>query len=315
MFHSVSGVGFPGDMDVDLERIFARGQYNPMQIRIFFQTMEIAKVLKRKLPRIGGCFATALDGCFGSVDAAMRAPYDNDLTNSGVLFYSDETVMNFTREANRAGLQIEMHAIGDAAFDQAVKSLSSALKDYPREDHRHAIIHACLPTTEGLEKCAELGISIALQPSFLHWNLEPLEYIESIMGDRAYAISPLKTMADMGIVMSAGSDAPCTEPDPIFGIWAACNHYVPEESLTIEQALALHTRNAAWTTFDDKERGTLEKGKVADMVILNKNPLTMKKSKLRELSVEKTILKGREYDSGQSIPGILWRGLTRSGKI
>ena len=316
MIHTVSGVGFPRDMDVDLERTFARGQYNPLQIRVFFQTLEVKKALKRKLPRIGGCFATALDGCFGSVDAAMNKPYINDSGNSGILFYDDETVSAFTKSANRAGLQIEMHAIGDAAFDQAVHALNTALKDNPREDHRHTIIHACLPTKEGLEKCAELGIAIALQPSFIHWNLEPLEYIESIMGDRAYKLSPLRTMTDMGIKLSGGSDAPCTEPDPVFGIWAACNHYVPEESLSIQEALTMFTRNAAWTTFDEKERGSLERGKIADMAILNRNPLTMKKEDLLHLNVEALILSGNEYRPGQSMAGLLWRGIThRSRKI
>ncbi|HQO03111.1 MAG TPA: amidohydrolase [Spirochaetota bacterium] len=314
MIHTVSGVGFPRDMDVDLERTFARGQYNPLQIRVFFQTMDVKKALKRKLPRIGGCFATALDGCFGSMDAAMNQPYRNDSSNRGVLFYDDEAVTAFTKDANRAGLQIEMHAIGDASFDQAVKALGAALKDHPREDHRHTIIHACLPTKEGLEKCAELGIAIALQPSFIHWNLEPLEYIESIMGDRAYRISPLRTMTDMGIVMSGGSDGPCTEPDPVFGIWAACNHYVPEESVTVQEALTMFTRNAAWTSFDENERGSLEKGKKADMVILNRNPLAMKKENLLDLSVEKLILSGHDYIPGQSMGGLLWRGITRRSR-
>ena len=108
-----------------------------------------------------------------------------------------------------------MHAIGDAAFDQAVMAIEAALKDFPREDHRHGIIHACLPSEEGLQKCAELGIQIPLQPAFLMWDLEPLEFLESILGDRAERISPLRKMTDMGIVLSGGSDAPCTLPDPI----------------------------------------------------------------------------------------------------
>ncbi|MGV7929068.1 MAG: amidohydrolase family protein [Spirochaetota bacterium] len=70
MFHTVSGVGFPLDMDVDLERTFARGVAGPLQVRVYFQTMDVKKATRRGLPRIGGCFATALDGCFGSVDAA-----------------------------------------------------------------------------------------------------------------------------------------------------------------------------------------------------------------------------------------------------
>ncbi len=319
LVHSVTGVGFPADMDVTLESLFARGLRNPLSYRIFFQTMDTRKVLRRKLPRIGGCFATALDGCYGSVDAAMLEPYESAAglppeSARGVLYYSDERVRAFCVEANRAGLQIEMHAIGDAAFEQAVFAIEAALADFPREDHRHTIIHACLPTRKGLETCARLGIHIALQPAFLQWDQEPLEYIESIMGKRAYDISPLRAMTDMGIVLAGGSDAPCTVPDPIEGIWAACNHYVPGQSLTVQEALNLYTRNAARVSFDERERGSLEAGKLADMVILNGNPLATKPAELRSLKVESLLLSGKPYLAGQRKGSVMLRGLASPGR-
>jgi predicted amidohydrolase YtcJ len=319
LVHSVTGVGFPADMDVSLESLFARGLRNPLQYRVFFQTMDVAKARKRGLPRIGGCFATALDGCYGSVDAAMLRPYEAAAglapeAARGVLYYPDDRVRAFCRDANRAGLQIEMHAIGDAAFEQAVGAIEAALADFPREDHRHTVIHACLPTARGLEACARHGIQIALQPSFLHWDQEPLEYVESIMGKRANGISPLRTMADMGIVMAGGSDAPCTVPDPVEGIWAACNHYVAGQSLGIQEALDLYTRNAARICFDEKERGSLEAGKVADMVILDRNPLSMKAADLRSLKVESLLLGGKPWVAGQGRGSVILRGLAGGGK-
>ena len=321
LVHSVSGIGFPADMDVTLESIFARGLKNPLAYRVFFQTMDVGKVLKRKLPRIGGCFATALDGCFGCTDAAMLEPYEAAVglppeSARGVLYYPDEKVAAFCKEANRKGLQIEVHAIGDAAFDQAVSAIAAALSDFPREDHRHTIIHACLPTARGLETCAKLGIHIALQPAFLQWRLEPLEYIESIMGRRAFDISPLRTMADMGIELSGGSDGPCTVPNPIEGIWAACNHYVPGQSLSIQEALNLYTRNAARGTFDEKELGSLEPGKLANMVVLDRNPLATAPASLRSLKVERLLLGGEPYKPGQGRLNLLARALLNgSGRI
>ena len=315
MMHTVSGVGFPLDLDVTLETILGKGLDSGFQTRLFFQTMNLDKIRKRKLPRVGGCFATALDGCFGSEDAALRQPYANRPQNRGILFHSDEEVIQFAKRANREGLQIEMHAIGDAAFDQAVMAIEAALKDFPRQDHRHGIIHACLPTEEGLQKCADLGIQIPLQPAFLMWDLEPVDLLHSILGDRAERISPLRKMIDMGIVLSGGSDAPCTLPDPIAGIHAACNHYVPEQSLTIPEALKLFTCNAAWTTFDEKERGSLETGKMADMVILNRNPLTMKPNELLGLKVENLLLKGEPYRKGQGMLSLLAKRLLMGGKI
>jgi len=268
---------------------------------VFFQTMDVGKVLKRKLPRIGGCFATALDGCFGSEDAALREPYKNNPSSKGILYYPQEQIDAFCIRVNRAELQIEMHAIGDAAFDQAVKGIESALKDYPRTDHRHTIIHACLPAMKGLEKCASLGIGIAAQSAFLNWNLEPDEYVESLLGARTKKILPLRTMRKLGIHVSFGSDAPCTIPDPVTWIYNACNHPVASESVSVADALRMATYEAAWTGFDDRDRGSLAEGKIADMVIMNENPLAVPVKKLMRLKVEKLILSGKPYKSGQGL--------------
>lgn len=254
LFHTASGVGFPRDLDVDLERWLAMGVRSGIQTRLFFQTMDTGKVRKRRLPRIGGCFATALDGCFGSVDAALHQPYEGT-DNRGVLYYSDEEVIDFCKRANREGLQIELHAIGDAAFDQAARALAAALKDHPREDHRHGIIHACLPTEEGIDLCAENHIQMPVQPAFLNWPQEPSSYLKAILGERESRLNPLRTLSSRGILLSGGSDAPCTTPDPILGIYNACNHPVPEESLTVREALKLFTINGYRASFDEEEGG------------------------------------------------------------
>ncbi|MFU8795105.1 MAG: amidohydrolase family protein, partial [Dethiobacteria bacterium] len=121
LLHAVEGVGYPRDMDVDLVRFMARS--SQLQVRVYFQTLDVEKVLKRKLPRIGGCFACALDGCFGVKDAALLKPYSDEPENSGVLFYSDQTVKEFVTRANREGLQIQLHCIGDAAVVQAINAI------------------------------------------------------------------------------------------------------------------------------------------------------------------------------------------------
>ena len=294
MIHTVSGVGFPLDMDVSMENWFGKGLNNGLNLRVFFQTMDVNKVKKLKLPRIGGCFATALDGCFGSEDAAMLEPYEGT-ENKGVIYYSDEKVEDFCKKANRAGLQIEMHAIGDAAFDQATKALKAALDDFQRDDHRHTIIHACLPTEEGIRICSKYKIGLAIQSAFIDWPQEPNDYLERILGERAAKLNPFKTYFEHGIVMSVGSDGPCTDPDPINWIYKICNN--GEESLPVQEALRMCTYNGYHQTFDEKERGSLETGKIADMVILSKNPYEMKPEELCNLKVEKLILGGKDYES------------------
>lgn len=272
MIHSVSGVGFPHDLDVDLERWFAAGLDNGMQMRVFMQTMDTKKAVKRKLPRIGGCFEAALDGCFGSKDAALLAPYENS-DDKGVLYYSDEQVIEFCKKSNRAGLQIAIHAIGDAAFEQAARAIKAALDEYPRENHRHAIIHACLPTEEGISICEQYKIQLQVQSAFIDWPQEPDQYLQKILGERAEQLNPLRTFWDHNILLSAGSDAPCTEPDPIKWFAKAYVKADRKHRLSAEEALKMCTYNGYYSSFDEVDRGSLEIGKIADMVILSDNPL------------------------------------------
>lgn len=305
LVHTVEGVGFPLDLDVDLMRFAGRGL--PQTFRIFFQTMDVGKVVRRGLPRIGGCFANALDGCFGSEDAALKAPYTHNPQSRGTLFYTQNDVNAFTINANRAGLQIAMHAIGDAAIDQALTAFETALKDTPRADHRHIIIHADLMDEAAIERAAKLNLCIALQTPFLYWPQEPVEYLQHILGKRVDQLIPLKSMLSAGIAIAGGSDAPCTLPDPIGGIYAACNHPNASESVSVLDALRMHTSSCAKLSFDENTRGSLTNGKLADFVVLNKNPLETPVDKLNTLKVEAVYFKGEAY-SGQdkrSIAGLI----------
>ena len=298
LVHTSEGVGFPLDLDVDIMRFANRGL--PQKFHVFFQTMNVKKVLRRKLPCIGGCFATALDGCFGSEDAALKEPYSNNPQSSGTLFYSQQQVNDFVKAANRRGLQIAMHAIGDAAIGQALMAFELALNDFPREDHRHIIIHADLMNHEMIEKAAKLGICIALQTPFLYWRQEPMEYLQHILGDRIKNLIPLKSMLASGLVIASGSDAPCTLPDPIASIYAACNHPNAQESVSVLDALRMHTSACARLSFDENKRGTLSDGKLADFVVLDQNPLKIPVQKLKDVKVEALYLKGEKYTGQQN---------------
>lgn len=317
MVHTVSGVGFPMNLDIDLEKWFGRSAQNGFQLRVFAQSMNVKTATRRGFPRIGGCFACALDGCFGSADAALNEPYEGKKEDRGVLYYSDEQVTAFCKEANRAGLQIEMHAIGDRAFDQAARALKAALDDCPRTDHRHGIIHDCFPTKEGIQICRDYGIQMPMQTAFIGWKQEPDEYLQTILGSRADELNPMRTLWDDGIMISAGSDAPCTDPDPISWIdHAVNNHSAPQQSLTVHEALRMCTYNGYHATFDEKERGSLKAGKKADMVILSADPYRVPKEELGDITVETTILGGKEYrPQNQSFARCLLSGIHSNSKI
>lgn len=316
MIHTVSGVGFPMNLDINVEKWFAKSVQNGFQIRVFPQSMDTNVARTRHLPRIGGCFQCALDGCFGSQDAALNEPYANDAENKGVLYYSDEKVIEFCKKANRLGFQIEMHAIGDRAFDQATRALKAALDDFPREDHRHGIIHACLTTEAGMEICEKYHIQLPMQIAFDNWKQEPAEYTDSILGqERNHRLNPVNTLLKKGCMISFGSDGPCTAPNPMVWLYKAVNHSNPNEAIDIKQALRMSTYNGYWTTFDETERGSLEAGKIADMVILSENPYQVPKERLNDVKVEKLILSGKEYiKQSQGIGNVVLKGLLSSRK-
>lgn len=315
--HTVSGVGFTGNLDITFEKIFAKSLKNGLQVRVFPQSMDTKVATSRHLPRIGGCFACALDGCFGSHDASMNEPYVDEEGGSGVLYYSDEAVTDFCKRANRAGLQIEMHAIGDRAFDQAARAIKAALDDFPREDHRHGIIHDCLPTPEGLSICRDYHIQMPVQSAFIDWKQEPDEYLTKIMGaDRVSRLNPLRTFLENNILVSFGSDAPCTTPDPIAWMDRAVNNKNASQAISIQDALRMCTYNGYFTSLDEKERGSLEPGKIADMAVLSKNPYAVQKEKIGSLKVERLYLGGEQYRSCEGLVGsAVLRGLTSKNKF
>ena len=309
--HTVSGVGFVGNLDITMEDVFSKGLKNGFLVRVFPQSLNIKTATIRKLPRIGGCFKCALDGCFGSHDAALNEVYSDVTGGNGVLYYDDSKVTDFCKKANRAGLQIEMHAIGDRAFDQACRALKAALDDYPRRDHRHGIIHDCLPTADGIEICKNYHILMPMQSAFINWKQEPDEYLEKILGiDRAKELNPIKTFNNNNIVVSFGSDAPCTSPDPISWLDRAVNNKNQREAISIEEAVRMCTYNGYYTSFDEEKRGSLEAGKFADMVMLSENPYTINSSDIKNIKVEQLYLKGKPYVScRENIIKTIFRGI------
>lgn len=315
--HTVSGVGFTGNLDITIEKIFAKSLNNGFQIRVFPQSLNIKVATSRRIPRIGGCFECALDGCFGSHDAALYDPYIDEIGGDGVLYYNNERIIDFCKKANQAGLQVEMHAIGDKAFDQACMALKAALDDFPRENHRHGIIHDCLPTQEGIEICKKYHIQMLVQSAFIDWKQEPNEYLKSILGsERVEKLNPIRTYKDEGIVISFGSDAPCTSPDPILWIDRAVNNENKNEAISVEDAVRMCTYNGYFATFDENERGSLEKGKIADMVILTDNPYTVSKEQIKNIKVEQLYLKGQTYKScKENLLSTIVRGVVSREKV
>ncbi|WP_028234815.1 amidohydrolase [Pseudobutyrivibrio sp. MD2005] len=294
---SASGLGFIRDYDFDMERSVAKGLDNGMQIRVAYQCSNVDKIAKKDMNRV--VFAN-LDGTFSNQDASLIDSYSN-ASHKGVSYYDDVDVQKFCVNANRAGYQIALHAVGDAAFEQAVNAIAMALEDYPRYDHRHIILHGSLPTKRSLKICSKYNIMISAMPSLLSHIDGVDEFIKNMLSEERYSfVNPLRTITDAGIKVCFNSDAPATDPNPIMWIHDACNNKNVDESVSVYEALRMATYNGALSLFDEKERGTLEMGKSCDLVVLDGNPYEVPVNELCKLNVAELYLKGKPYQRSRT---------------
>ncbi len=240
-----------------------------------------------------------LDGSLGARTAALYEDYSDDPGNRGHLSYSQEELNGLVSIAHEHGLQLSLHAIGDAAIQAGIDAIEKAVKDSPRE-HRHRINHVQITNPGLIGRMAALGIMADIQPVFVSsdWNMA-----ESRVGrERAKTSYAWKTMLEAGIPLAGGTDAPVESLNPMYGVYAAVtrkgrdglpqNGWMPEEKLSVYEALELYTKGGAYATFEEKDKGTLSEGKLADMVILSEDPFEVEPESIKDIEVLTTILGG-----------------------
>ena len=277
-----------------IELILKTAEHLPLKVIPYYQTMVTKEVLDLGLPRIGGCICA--DGAFESHTAALFEPYADEPDNYGTLTYSQQEMTGFILQAHRAGLQVAIHCEGDRAIEQVLSAYEKALRDLPRDDHRHRVEHFEIPTENQVERVARAGIMIAMQPSFLpaFFFRGGVERYEAFFGrPRLKRIHPYRTMISQGIFIAGGSDSPVTPIDPLAGIEAAATHPHPDERIPALEAIKMFTLNGARFAFEENEKGTIEVGKAADLVVLSENPCNILPSRIGKISVEMTIINGK----------------------
>lgn len=266
-------------------------QYFPIDVIIYYQTTSINKVKELNLKRIGGCLL--IDGSISTLTAALSEPYVNT-NNYGILYWDLDSLVNFIKTAHKEDLQIAFHAVGDRGIDLLVKAYRKVLKEYPKENHRHRIEHFELPKEQHIELALELNLSLSLQPSFLYfWGGKSGLYEELLGKDRAKRVIPLKSILKRNIIAGGGSDSSVTPINPFLGIYSALMHPNPEERITLQEALKMFTYNSAYIGFLEKEKGTIEKNKHADLIVLEEDIFALESvEKLITINVIATISKG-----------------------
>lgn len=240
----------------------------PVRTVVFAQTTDMGWAVERGLSQIGGCLL--IDGSLGSHTAALREPYADRAETSGVLYFGDADLRHFLTEADRAGLQVALHTIGDAAIEQAISAWES-ISSEPRRGMRHRLEHFSLPSADQIRRAVSLGMTLSVQPSWARDdNPYPAQLACLRLGqERARRLYPLRTLLDAGAVVIAGSDSPVAALDPLAGIIGAIHHFQPGESVGLGEAIALSTANAARAAGPDlPARGRIRAGLAADLTIV-----------------------------------------------
>jgi len=238
-----------------------------------------------------------VDGGFTGPAAYTKEPYKGETEYRGTLSLTLEELNTTIREAHAAGWQFGIHAIGDAAIELTVDELAAALDELPREDHRHYLNHfTVMPSAESMDKMAAYSIAITQQPNFTY-TLDG-RYSEYLDGDRLKHNNPLRTPMNHGVRVAISSDI--LPIGPMVGIYAAVTRkgmsgtvFGAEESLTVMEALRGYTLYGAWLSFEEDRKGSIEPGKVADMIVLDQDILAVDPDHIMDINVEQTWLGGK----------------------
>jgi predicted amidohydrolase YtcJ len=249
-----------------------------------------------KLGAIGE--APAVDGGFTGPTAWTTEDYKGQPGFRGQPFFKDEAdLQQIADVVAQCGWQLGLHAIGDAAIDMAAKVYSQALHKYPRSDPRWYLAHfTMMPSDATIDILAREHILAAAQPNFLY-TLEN-RYVQTLDGARLEHINPVAVPARRGVFIAFGSDN--LPIDPRVGLYAAVTRkgmsgrvYGPEEAISIEEAIRIYTISSAYLSWDEHNKGSLEPGKLADMIVLDADPLSIPPEKLLTMRVDMTIVGGK----------------------
>jgi predicted amidohydrolase YtcJ len=286
--HALVGNKDPSDSDIEL--ILDVQDELPIELVVFAQTEDVGRVAGLGLPRIGGCLL--LDGSFSSGTAALADPY-TDREGRGVLYYTDDELTGFFRSAHERGLQISVHALGGRAIGQALACYEAACGQ-DCASARHRIEHCELPSAGHIASILRLGIAPCVQPTFeLMWGGPGGMMEKRLGGSRAARSNPYRSLLEAGVPLAGGSDSYVTPMDSLLGIHAAVNRPNEAERISVFDAVSLFTNAAAWISFDEGRRGTLEPGKEASFVVLGEDPFEVSPDSIREIAVTGLYGKGR----------------------
>lgn len=243
------------------------------------------------------------DGSLGARTAYLSQPYNDDETTSGIAIYTQAQFDEMIENAHKNGMQVAIHAIGDKIMSMIVEAIEKALEKYPREDHRHGIVHCQITTEELLNKFKELNLHAYIQSIFLDYDINIIE--QRIGKERAKSTYNFKTFVNNKTSASNGSDCPVELPNVLNGVQCSVTRktldgkgpFLPEQALSVKEAIASFTTMGAYASFEENTKGSIECGKVADFVVLDKNILEVNEENIKDINIVSTYVDGKSVYS------------------
>lgn len=240
----------------------------------------------------------AIDGGLTSGTALKSWPYKGEAKLRELTLRLDINKLDdYIKTAHDSGWDVGIHVMGDIAIQKAVDAMYKAIKANPRP-HKHYIIHAYYPTAESLAKMAEVGIMASVQGSFIYGEADGYDAI--LTKEKQEEFLPLKSYQEAGVICALSTDMPCADVNPFWSMYAAVTRkgmrgycLGEKEQITIQQALRMMTLNGAIQNGEESYKGSIEPGKVADLVVLDADLTEIPVEAIKHIQVEKTMLDGK----------------------
>lgn len=276
--------------DKDADFILEYGSEFPVDMAIFYQSLDLEKMKKKHLKRIGG--SLYVDGTMGARTAALSFEYADSPGRMGSLRYTQNELNEFVTACYMNNLQLSLYTIGDRAIGSALHAHEYALYQTGIRGLRHRLEHVELANLEHINKAKELGVIFSMNPTYeTYWGGPDKMYAQRL-GQNYIRTNMFRSIIDGGVCLIGGSDSDITEYNPMVGVSAAVNHPVERHRISVYEALEMYTSKAAYGIFEEEKKGTLEAGKLADVIILNQDILSAPHEVLDQVKVIATIKSG-----------------------
>ena len=242
------------------------------------------------------------DGSAGGKTAAMRDPYRCSCASVGILIYDDRELNDWVERYHRAGLQVSLHAIGDAAIDQVIGAVDSAMERFPAGEppagRRHRIEHCGFTTPDQIADMQRLGMCPAPQPIFIY-EFGAL-YVD-VLGEARPSVSyPMRAWFEAGLHPAASSDAPVSDTSTMTNLYTMVTRKTDsgrvlgaDQALSLAEAVSALTYNGAYVSFSEEVKGTLRPGQLADLAVLDRDIFALEPEELLATEVDLTVRDGQ----------------------